>query len=147
MEWIPTHKKSPPESGAYLVTLHSRASSTRNDVGKLYYNKDKDRWDTIITGNEQHPLAWMPIPEPYNEKTYGYQIEKRRLPNDEGLEFIYVIRYTEDPNPESENSEWHRVCEAGSVNRDFNSVVESRALINAAVDTLNKVMNLGIKER
>lgn len=65
MKWIPVTERLPEESGMYLVTRREY-----DDADMLYFNEiytcfTEDWLDTEeVTG----VIAWMPLPEPYEEK-------------------------------------------------------------------------------
>ncbi len=74
INWISTKDKLPDKNKKYLVTFEHQLGQKSRDVDVMWYgNITKDRkgfyewdmesgsveWDTV--------LAWMPLPEPYQE--------------------------------------------------------------------------------
>lgn len=78
MEWIPCTERLPEKSGRYLVTRGSNVSgSLWNKVDILNYSdlmglkKEKIWWSGNVGKIDfekcDHVIAWMPLPEPYEE--------------------------------------------------------------------------------
>ena len=55
--WIPLADKEPTEEGEYLVTFDDGFVVTTG-----YYDGDFELW-----ADAGEPIAWMPLPEPYEE--------------------------------------------------------------------------------
>lgn len=60
MNWIPVTKALPAESGEYLATLWSGC------VIILNYSTQHKAFNTCFD-NDVPVIAWMPLPEPYEE--------------------------------------------------------------------------------
>ena len=62
--WIPCEERLPEESMWCLVT------TVFGHIKMEYYRKAKPRQGgSYWRGSCKHPLAWMPLPEPYTEET------------------------------------------------------------------------------
>lgn len=60
MNWIPTTKALPQESGEYLATLWSGC------IIILNYSIEHKTFNTYFD-SDVPVIAWMPLPEPYKE--------------------------------------------------------------------------------
>ena len=57
-QWIPCSERLPEKSGSYLVTNNNWGEPVR-EVNVWYM--------TDCCWSRHHPIAWMPLPEPYQE--------------------------------------------------------------------------------
>ncbi|MBQ9416758.1 MAG: DUF551 domain-containing protein [Clostridia bacterium] len=67
-QWIPVTERLPEEDGGlYLVTDYAESINRRRiHLSWCYVNKD-GFWSDVPKGYKV--IAWMPLPEPYKEKT------------------------------------------------------------------------------
>lgn len=56
--WIPLKERKPSKEGEYLVSFDDGFIATTG-----YYEGDFELW-----ADAGEPLAWMPLPEPYQEE-------------------------------------------------------------------------------
>ena len=72
-QWIPVTERLPEKEGRYLVTIES-GRVVEIDWGdpdidltkeKVFHKWDSEMWQCW----EPNVIAWMPLPEPYKEKT------------------------------------------------------------------------------
>lgn len=61
LQWIPCNERLPEHSGTYLVTL---TVAVEKYVVVMWYSQ-RGGWI-----GDEHPDAWMPLPEPYKEDDY-----------------------------------------------------------------------------
>ena len=59
--WIPCSERLPEKDGRYLVTCRNWGAWTVD--WNIWHNEPKQSWVY-----EQGVIAWMPLPEPYQEK-------------------------------------------------------------------------------
>lgn len=57
--WIPVSERLPKEDGMYLI------STCMNCIDTCLFYKDDDEY--LWVDYEDSVIAWMPLPEPYNE--------------------------------------------------------------------------------
>lgn len=57
--WIPVSERLPEEDGMYLI------STCMNCIDTCLFYKDDDEY--LWVDYEDSVIAWMPLPEPYNE--------------------------------------------------------------------------------
>ena len=63
-QWIPCEERLPEEEDSYLVTLRWEREPEEVDTDVLWYSPARG-FDTI---NAYTVIAWMPLPEPYEEE-------------------------------------------------------------------------------
>ena len=64
--WIPCTEREPSESGWYLVTEETYYSTEKEPRVEVNINKYEDgHW---LGSEEDIPMAWMPLPEPYKKE-------------------------------------------------------------------------------
>lgn len=74
--WTPCSERLPEIGDTYIVTGIQKDSHEKEwhyfvDVASNYGDYIDDYWDTFndwIEGQETHVIAWMPLPEPYEER-------------------------------------------------------------------------------
>lgn len=72
-QWTPYSERPPETDDVYLVTVHpDYVPQESKQVDRMYYYKGAWRWLNEKAKWEKWPdpiIAWMPLPEPYKEKT------------------------------------------------------------------------------
>ena len=70
--WIPCSERLPEESGQYIITVKYVHVDGYEDLYAEHGEWDGDRWDMFCFGHcgeVEGIIAWMPLPEPYQEAT------------------------------------------------------------------------------
>ena len=63
--WILCSERMPEEEGLYLVTCF--IDRPRLEIGRFYIDEDGERYFGCDWSDGEEVIAWMPLPEPYNE--------------------------------------------------------------------------------
>lgn len=72
--WIPCSERLPEESGQYIITVKYVHVDGYEDLYAEHGEWDGDRWDMFCLGHcgeVEGIIAWMPLPEPYQEDSDG----------------------------------------------------------------------------
>ena len=70
--WIPCSERLPEESGQYIITVKYVHVDGYEDLYAEHGEWDGDRWDMFCFGHcgeVEGIIAWMSLPEPYQEAT------------------------------------------------------------------------------
>ena len=69
-QWIPTSERLPDENGQYLITVKYAPVDGYDDIYTEHGEWTDGKWDMFMFGHcgeVESILAWMPLPEPYND--------------------------------------------------------------------------------
>ena len=66
-QWIPVTERLPATKKDVLIQFYSNQAVGYVDDDEWYINSGGG-WFTDLFPDDEHPLAWMPLPEPNKEK-------------------------------------------------------------------------------